>query len=228
MVNYCKYLADFVRFPRATAASLRAGVEGDRQFEALDRVLERGKGAVIVCMHFGNWDLGAGATAARGYPLTVVAETFSDPRLDAIVSGARSRMGMKIVKMEKAGPSLLRTLKQNGLVALLIDRPVPGEGVRVKFFGEDVEVPAGPARLALRTGAHVVPTAFARLNPGKPEVTALCDFGVCTVSTGDDEHDVQVLTQAIMQSHEKFIRQYPDQWYMFRRMWNPSPAGAVQ
>jgi KDO2-lipid IV(A) lauroyltransferase len=225
MVNYCKYLTDFIRFPGIQARALVEAVEGESRFEALNAVLDRGRGAVIVCMHFGNWDLGAGAAAARGYPLTVVAETFSDPRLDAMVMGARTRLGMNIVKLEKAGPSLLRSLKTNGLLALLIDRPTPGDGVKVTFFGEEVEVPAGPARLALRTGATVVPTAFARIDPRRPEVTTLCDFAIETCSTGNEAEDVRSLTQAIMHSHERFIRQYPDQWYMFRPMWRePSKA----
>ena len=225
LVNYCKYLADFIRFPSIAPGELIAEVEGEAQFEALSQSLECGKGAVIVCMHFGNWDLGAGAAAARGYPLTVVAETFADPRLDAMVMGARTRLGMAIVKLEKAGPSLLRALKQNGLLALLVDRPTPGDGVQVLFFGEPVEVPAGPARLALRTGAKVIPTAFARIHPQRPGVTTLCDFSIETVPTGDGEADIRNLTQAIMHAHERFIRQYPDQWYMFRPMWRPAPGG---
>lgn len=226
LVNYCKYLADFIRFPAISPVNLIEQVQGDEQFQALSKALERGRGAVIVCMHFGNWDLGAGAGAARGYPLTVVAETFADSRLDAMVMGARTRLGMKIVKLEKAGPSLLRALKENGLLALLIDRPTPGDGVKVTFFGEDVEVPAGPARLALRTGAAVVPTAFARIHPHGPAVTTLCDFNLSFERTGDDAADVQALTQAIMHSHERFIRQYPDQWYMFRPMWPKATAAS--
>lgn len=219
LVNYCKYLADFVRFPSQKPAALIRTVQGEARFQALDRVLEAGNGAVIVCMHFGNWDLGAGAAAARGYPLTVVAETFEDPRLDAMVVGARERLGMNLVRLEKAGPSLLRALKQNGLLALLIDRPTPADGVRVTFFGEEVEVPAGPARLALRTGAAVIPTAFARIEAGRPDVTTLCDFDITLPSTGDVERDVTTVTQAIMSAHERFIRAYPDQWYMFRPLW---------
>jgi len=79
-------------------------------------------------------------------------------------------------------------------------------------------VPAGPARIALRTGTRVVPTALARVEPGKPNVVTLCDFGVELPRSGDRERDVRDLTQAIVSSHEAFIRQYPDQWYMFRRM----------
>lgn len=226
LVNYCKYLADFLRFPHLSPETLIGLVEGEGEFAALDGVLAEGRGAVIVCMHFGNWDLGAGAAAARGYPLTVVAETFEDERLDAMVLGARERLGMRVVKMEKAGPSLLRAAKSNGLVALLIDQPRDTDGVRVRFFGRDVEVPSGPARIALRTGAKVVPTAFVRVRPNESRVRTLCDFGVELPQSGDREHDVRELTQSIMNAHEALIRSYPDQWYMFRRMF-PRQHAAV-
>lgn len=226
LVNYCRYLADFIRFPSLSSHQLRARCHGEEAFALLDKVLEKGKGAIIVCMHFGNWDLGAAAAAARGYPLTVVAETFRDPRLDAMVVGSRQRLGMQVIPMEKAGPSLIRTLKQNGLLALLIDRPVPGEGVPVQFFGETIEVPAGPARLALRTGAPVIPTAFVRRHPDSDEVETLTDFSISLEPTGDDERDIRELTQAIVSAHERFIRSHPDQWYMFREMWT-RPKEAV-
>lgn len=218
LVNYCRYLADFVRFPRLGPGAVVTLVDGGTEFASLEKVLEDGRGAVIVCMHFGNWDLGAAATAARGYHPTVVADTFADPRLDAMVLGARERLGMRVAKVEQVGPSLLRALKRNGLVALLIDQPRDGDGVRVRFFGGEIAVPAGPARIALRSGAKVIPTAFARVEPGKPNVVTLCDFGVELPHSGDREQDIQALTQAIVASHEAFIRRYPDQWYMFRPM----------
>lgn len=219
LINYFRYLADFARFPSLSPDDLRAAVEGAGPFAALDRALEGGKGAVVVCMHFGNWDLGAGATAARGYPVTAVVETFADDRLDAMVVGSRRRLGICTVKMESAGPSLIRALRRNGLLALLIDRPVPGVGVKVHFFGEEVEVPAGPARLALMTGARVVPAAFVRLHRNRQDVRTLADFSIDYVPTGNTTADVRALTQAIMDVHEGYIRRYPDQWYMFREMW---------
>jgi len=219
LVNYCCYLIDFIRFPSLAPADFIADVAGEESFHALDAALARGKGVIVVCMHFGNWDLGAGATAARGYPLTVVAETFADPRLNKMVVDSRQRLGMAVVKMERAGPSLLRALKQNGILALLIDRPIAGDGVKVQFFGEEVEVPAGPARLALRSGAIVVPTAFPRLKRASLAVSTLADFEIMPAETGNKPADIQRLTQAIMDSHERFVRAYPDQWYMFREMW---------
>jgi KDO2-lipid IV(A) lauroyltransferase len=226
LINYCRYLADFVRFPSLSRKEIVGLVGGRESFDSLDRALAQGNGVIIVCMHFGNWDLGAGAAAGRGYPLAVVAETFSDPRLDSMVLTSRERLGMRVIKMERAAPSMLRILKHNGLLALLIDRPVPGQGVRVDFFGEPVEVPAGPARLALRSGAAVVPTAFARLSEKGMAVETLTDFTIAHEPTGDEEADVRQITQAIMHAHEQFIRDHPEQWYMFRELWPRDGARA--
>ena len=92
----------------------------------------------------------------------------------------------------------------------------------MEFFGAAVEVPAGPARLALRTGARVIPAVLAR-EPGRDEmIRPILDFDLHFEPTGDEERDVRELTQQTMSSLERFIRQYPDQWFMFRPMW---PAG---
>jgi len=224
--NYCRYLVDFARFPGLQGDEVLAQVRGDEPFAELDVALADGRGAVVVCMHFGNWDIGAGATAARGYRLAVVAETFDDPRLDEIVVGAREGLGMTIVKLEKAAPSMVRVLRSGGLLALLIDRPMANDGVRVNFFGREVEVPAGPARLALRTGARVIPAAFARISPNGPHVQTLADFSLAYEPTGALDTDIRCLTQQIMAAHERFIRANPDQWYMFRDMWPRRAEGA--
>ncbi len=226
LVNYCRYLTDFIRFASLSPQALIEAAKDSENYRELDAALERGKGVIFVCMHMGNWDIGAAAAAARGYPITVVAETFADGRLDEMVVNSRRRLGMQVVKMEKAGPSLLRALKKNGLLALLIDRPTPGDGVRVKFFGEDVEVPAGPARLALRSGATVVPAAFPRVDPNRIDVATLADFAIDFKATGEEGRDIQSLTQAIMSAHERYVRAYPNQWYMFRYMWPRRAARA--
>ncbi len=230
LVNYCHYLADFVRFERLTPEAMVENVHGDESFAKLDRALERGQGAIIVLMHFGNWDLGAGATAARGYPVAAVAETFRDQRLDRMVVRSRTRLGIKVIKMEKMSPSLVRSLRRNSLLALFIDRPTPGDGVKVKFFGAEVEVPAGPARLALRTGATLATAAFARPRGGHTPVVSMTDFDITVERTGDDDEDIRALTQAIMSSHEKFVGAYPEQWYMFREMWprKTAPLAALR
>ena len=196
--GYCRYLVDFARFSAASSGPqpTEAALEG--VFGQLDDLLARAHGAVIVCMHYGNWDAGAAVTAARGYDATVIGESFGDPRLDALVFGARERLGVKVVSMDHAGPSLIRGLKRGGLLALLTDRPTPGAGVAVSFFNAIVEVPSGPARLARAAGAALVPVAFPRISPHRPEVAILADFSIPFERTSDPDADIRRLTQAAL------------------------------
>ena len=217
LANYLRYMVEFAASGNLSPEQrLAVGVETPG-FDGVDQGMEQGRGVVVAPMHFGNWDLAATNAAARGYKLTVVGETFGNPRLDDLVVGGREALGVRLVKMEKVGPSLVRSLRRNEMVATLIDRPLQEGGVRVLFFGEEVEVPAGPARLALHTGAAIGAVAFPRRGPGRIDVLANFDLGF--EPTGDTAQDVQALTQAIMAAHEAFVRQHPEQWYMFREFW---------
>ena len=223
LANYLRYMVEFAASVNLSPAErLAVGVETPG-FEGVDRGMERGNGVLVAPMHFGNWDLAATLAAARGYSLTVVGETFGNPRLDDLVVSGREALGVRLVKMEKVGPSIVRSLRRNEMVATLIDRPLREGGVRVRFFGEEVEVPAGPARLALRTGAAVGAAAFPRRGPGRIDV--LTNFDLDFEPTGDNWQDVQALTQAIMTAHEAYIRKYPEQWYMFREFWEAHTSG---
>lgn len=219
LVNYCKYLVDFARMPLMPPRMLMEAAKGDDSFQGLDTVLARGRGAIIVCMHFGNWDLGAAAAAARGYSLNVVAEDFGDERLTRAVVEAREALGMRVLLEGRTTPSLVRSLRANGLLALLIDRPLGEGGVAVEFFGGEVRVPEGPARLALRTGAPLVPVAFPRERANRVGVRVLASFDTDREGTVTGAADVASLTRAMMRAQEEYIRAWPDQWYMFRRMW---------
>jgi KDO2-lipid IV(A) lauroyltransferase len=222
--NYLKYLVDFMRFPRFSSQEVQDRVIYDG-WHYLDQALERGKGVILVTTHFGNWDLGAAAVAARGYRLNVIAESFSYRPLNEQIQGARSRLGMTIIPLERAGASMIRALRRNELLALLIDRPSPGNGVTVNFFGEPATVPAGPAPLALRTGAKVNPVVLARAKGFSDRVLGLLDPTIEFEPTGDEARDIATLTGRIMASLERMMSSYPEQWYMFRRLWTePSPG----
>ena len=102
-----------------------------------------------------------------------------------------------------------------------MDRPMPREeGVRVTIFGSPAYVPAGAATLSLRTGAPIIPAGVVRL----PDNRFLCmvDRCICYEPTDNDEEDIQALTQRIMDALSRWVKQNPDQWFMFRRMW-PAP-----
>ena len=220
--NYVQVLIDFLRMPYVSLNRLEREIEGIG-WEHLEAARQAGKGAIIAACHAGSWDFGGALLGRYGLPLTAVADPMKPQRLDDFVSGQRARMGIKTVPANDPGAlrRLFTVLRQNEFVALHVDRPVPGEGVEVRFFGEPAWVPSGPAAIALKTGAAIIP-GFLLRNPGRGprfrgQFAPAIDYQ--PLLTGDKEHDIQAIAQAIMTFMEGVIRDNPTQWYMFRRMW---------
>lgn len=222
--NYLRYLADFLRSPLFTPESEIRRL----QFDGWHRFAEAkaaGKGTVFVGLHMGNWDLGGALLARNGYPMHVIMETFANGRLNTWVRATRERLGMVTVPVEEAARGALRALRQNEGVAILMDRPLqPGEGgVDIEFCGSRTAIPAGAATISLRTGAPIVTCAMVRLADNTFRGMVLGPY--FPASTGDMRTDIQTLTQQVMDDFAHWVRQYPDQWYMFRRMWY---AGSIE
>ncbi len=217
--NYAKYLFDFFRLPSIDPDALDAEVISEG-WEHLDAALARGRGALLVLGHFGNWDLAGAVVAWRGYPMLAPVDTFSPPRLDRLIHATRNHAGMSLVPVEQGGAlrKIQRALRRNQVVAIVFDRPQREGGVEVDFFGAPAWLPAGPARFALRTGAAVLPGYLLR-RPGDLTYLGRIEEPVAFTPTGDEEADVRAYTQAIVARVEAILRSYPDQWYMFRRMW---------
>ena len=127
--------------------------------EHLDTALEAGKGAIMAIPHLGGWDPGGAWFTRRGYDLTVVVEPLEPPELFEWFAEFRRSIGMEIVPLGAgAGTAVIKALNANRALALLCDRDLLGTGVEVEFFGERTTLPSGPATLALRTGAPLLPT----------------------------------------------------------------------
>jgi KDO2-lipid IV(A) lauroyltransferase len=226
--NYAAYLVDFLRFTSLNPYQLRSRVV----FDGWDTLQEhrRGNGIVFVTMHCGNWDLGAAGLVLHGFPTVVIADRFGDERLNERVLGARRHLGMEIIPADRVGPSMIRALRRNDVLAALIDIPTtPGPGaVTAEFFGAPVSVPDGVARLALHAGAEVVAATVTRIERWGERVQPHARHIPFTPS-GDMTHDTQALTEAILHALEDLVRADPDQWYIFRNLWpadRPSPAHA--
>lgn len=226
--NYGRYLVDFVRAPKIEPGAALEKVRFDR-WDAIEQAMRDGRGVIFVLMHFGNWDMGGPALAQRGYKVNVIAQTFSHDALNDAVVAARQVLGMNVIPAEHAAMGIVRALKRGEILGILIDRPMEEGGVEAPFFGSPVTVPAGPAWIALRTGARVLPAALVRARDTEDVTLALVDLDVAVTRSGDRHRDVQALTRRILEAHERFIRAYPDQWFMFRPMWPASrqakPAG---
>lgn len=221
--NYGRYLSDFFDLPNFTSeavlARMRDTSDEPGAFGRIDEALARGKGLIIVTAHFGAFDV-AGVLVASRTPLAVIADTFTDPRMDELIQSQRAAFGLTVIRAEKSPRPILRTLKANQAVAIVADRPLsPGEGTPVMFFGARCYVPSGVAQLALLSGAVVAP-GFAFYDERYSETYyALLAEPIYPEPTGDREADVAALTQRIYSGLEQAIRQRPEQWYMFRPFW---------
>jgi phosphatidylinositol dimannoside acyltransferase len=220
--NYGKYLIDMLRLSgwQLKEIEQRLVVYGIEHVEA---ARAHGRGLIFVGGHIGNSDIGGAILAARGYPAHVIAETLHPPRWNDLVQETRRLTGMQVIPAEAGAREILRVLRRNEVLAFLIDRPTHREesGVPVRFFGAWTRVPSGAATLALRTGASLIAACVVRVGNGY-EVHISPPLEV--KRSGNLQADIQELTQRVMSTLEEFIRQHPDQWFMFRPMW-PAAAG---
>jgi KDO2-lipid IV(A) lauroyltransferase len=223
--NYGRYVIDFLNLPNLPAEEIvrRIRVQG---WEHLDRAMESGRGAIFVTGHFGLWDYAPVVVASR-YPgkVHVVAEPFSSDRLDRLIQGQRAAKGATVIPMTGVR-QMIRTLRSNNILALLVDRPVQNDGVPITFFGRPTMVPAGAATLAAITGATILPGYMMHCEDGGYEGVIMPPVEVS--ATGDREQDVRCTTQAVFSALEQFISRYPHYWYMFRDMWGLAASTTSQ
>lgn len=221
--NFGKFVIDFVRFPTITREEVRRRLVFS-QWEELDEVMASGRGMVLVTMHFGVFDLGGAALAAYDYPVNAIEGEYSYPKMTELIHGSRERLGVTVIPAERAASRALRALKRGEILAFLIDVPPPDQTILVDFLGAPVEVLSTPARIALRTGAWVVPAIVIRGPESDSVVRPILDtHSVRYEPTGDEERDVHDLTRMMMASFERHVRDHPEQWYIFRRAWPNLP-----
>jgi phosphatidylinositol dimannoside acyltransferase len=210
--NYGRMLMDFLLLGSLSPEELVKRMTYDGR-EHLDAALAQGRGAVMALPHMGSWDMAGSFAAALGYKVWAVAEKFPGS-LDGAVVGTRERFGLKVVSL---GRSAVRTLnaalRDNGIIALVCDLE-QGPGVEVKFFGRRAIVPGGPAALALKNGAPVITAAPYATSHGHYHVHLDAPM---QVSAGETR---EALMQRVIGRFEDFIRERPDQWYAFRRMFD--------
>jgi len=218
MRNYLRYLVDFLRMPRMTAGEVLRRVHFPN-LDALHHAMELGKGVIIVGLHMGNWDFAGSNLAMQSFPVDGVADTFPNRRLNAFVDDTRQRFGTGVIPREKASRRILNALRRGRVVALAMDLPQTEEqGIGVQFLGCKAYVHAGAAMLSVRTGAPIVPAGVIRLadNSFLGLMSPEC---ITYEPTGDYERDIVAVSQHIVDALGQWIQSYPDQWYVFRRIW---------
>ena len=202
--------ADYVRF------------EG---VEALDTALARGRGAIAVTGHVGNWELLAAWAAAIGYPITVVVRRVNDLRFHSLIVRFRAAAGVEVLVRDdpRFVAAVGDALRRNRVVAMLIDQDTRGAGVFVPFFGRPAHTPPGAALLALRARVPVV-TAFIER---RPEGGHLVRVAPVPAELPRGREGVRELTARLTAAIEAQIRRSPAEWVWWHERWRKQPSAAA-
>jgi KDO2-lipid IV(A) lauroyltransferase len=224
MHSYMRYWCDAFRLPDWTPERILATCRLENDGPARQALAE-GRGVVMALSHSGNWDhAGAWSTLALA-PVTTVMERLQPEELFERFLHFRQRLGMEILPLTGGGDLfgvLVRRLRRGGFVPLLADRDLTATGVPVTLFGETARMAAGPASLALVSGAALYPVSlhYERLPAGAPaRWGVVCTFHPEVVPPeGERSEQLAVMTQACADALAAGIRQYPQDWHMLQRV----------
>jgi phosphatidylinositol dimannoside acyltransferase len=223
--SYGRYWIDSFRLPGMSAAEVdfHFGVEG---YEHLAESVAAGRGTILALPHLGGWEwAGFWLTQVQGLEVTVVVEPVEPPALFEFFADFRRQLGMHIVPLgPSAAGEVLRALKAGHVVCLLSDRDIIGDGVELEFFGETTTLPAGPATLALRTGAALLPVGC--YFEGSHGHHAVVQPPLAAQREGRLRADVARVTGDLALRLEGLIRAAPEQWHLQQPNW-PSDYEAL-
>ena len=218
--NLGRNTVDALRMGQITADNIDTLVTAEG-LEHLETAYRRGRGVLAVSGHIGNFELLGRYLALKGYTVTVVVAKLYDPRLDRLLRNSRALGGLNSVNRDRATGAVVRALRQGQIVGLLVDQDTRVPGVFTPFFGRPAYTPIGPAVLASRTGAPIVPMAIRRLENDTHLITIRPSLPVPDEPRSENaiRETVGQYTRAI----EQFIRDDPAQWVWMHDRWKTRP-----
>ena len=215
MASYMRYWCDTFRFPNWDTERINSTVTVTRE-ELLLNGIKSGRGVIVALPHAGNWDHAGAYFCLKGIHLVTVAERLKPERLFNEFLRYRQAMGMEVLALDsRSMTTLAQRLREGHLIALVADRDLSKSGIDVQFFGKPARMPAGPAVLALKTGAILL-TAF--VNYTRDGIHISFDE-ISIPETGTQEEKVSVLVQKSANNFARGISQHPEDWHMLQRIW---------
>lgn len=214
--NFAKYLTDFLRFRNLNSEYIKKNVKLVN-IGYINEGLKNNNGAILVTAHLGNWELGGVAISMLGFPISTVALPHKSRIVNNFFDNQRKSKGVKVFPLGKAAKSCFKELKHNKVIALVGDRDFVGSGREIEFFGKPTIFPEGPAFFALKTNAVIIPGFM--LRESDDSFSLIMSKPLDYLPTGDYSKDLDSIIMSYKKVFENYIREYPDQWYMFRRFW---------
>ena len=217
-------LAEFCQMPSYTPENTRSFL----RYDGLERYLaarDKGKGVLIVTGHLGAWELSSFYHSLMGHPMSMIIRRLDNAKVDRLVNRIRCLHGNQVLHKDDFARGLLGAMRKGESVGILMDTNMtPPQGVFVPYFGRLACTASGLARVALKTGASVLP-GFMLWE--EVERKYVLHFGEEIVfdRTGDDEADAVSNTAKCTAAIEAYVRRYPDQWLWVHRRWKTRPEG---
>ena len=226
VMNFGMTLTEFMHLRVATPSEVRAysWIEG---LEHIESGFDAGKGVILLTSHLGNWEV-MGARAAQEFPLTVVARPAGNAGVQRHIDAVRAASGLGVISKYDNGRASLRVLKNNESLGILPDQHAGSEGELLPMFGQPTRVWGAIARLAMLSGARVVPAFGVRRTPflADGRIVATVGPGWNVEKTGDKNAAIALGTRQTVAELEYIIRAHPDQWLWLHRRWREKD-GAV-
>jgi phosphatidylinositol dimannoside acyltransferase len=225
-VNYCRYLVEIMRYPRVPMDKIEQRVV-IHESEEFRRAMTGNTPVIMISAHFGNMDY-ASAVATRRYGhFTLAAETIHPVQLFQYLARVRAERGVYLIPYDQAPRKIIEALKRKEWIGFLIDFGVNNHKdiatTEVMFFGAPTRFPASPAILAQRTGAPII-VVHTYVDRDR-RIHSVIETPIYVPKGIPRDEAARVAMQTVAQYMEKFIREHPEQWYVFRAMW-PQPAKA--
>jgi len=222
--NYGKYLLDYMMMHRIDENNILNYLE-EKEIGA-DNLLEAQKlrrGIILITPHLGNWELGGIALAQKGHKLNVLALKDDSEKIKTFRERIRMQFGIKSIYVADENLdtiiNIVNSLKQNEIIALLGDRDGTSRTIEVDFFGKKTKFPVGVAYVALASGAPVLPVFVVLKKNGKYQGIVEKPIFFSDYSTYSRDEAIRAVIQEIAEIFERYISQYPDQWYNFYPFW---------
>ncbi len=217
-------LAEFCHMSRYTLERANQFI----RYEGLENYLaaqQRGRGVLVLTGHLGAWELSSFYHSLAGYPMSMVIRRLDNPWINRLVNDIRTQHGNKVLPKDDFARGLIAAMRAGDTVGVLMDTNMtPPQGVFVDFFGRAACTASGVARVALRTGAAVLP-GFLVWEPAEKRYVLHFLPELQLIDTGDAESDAIANTQMFTTALEDVIRRYPEQWLWVHRRWKTRPPG---
>ncbi|MFK0293715.1 phosphatidylinositol mannoside acyltransferase [Streptomyces sp. NPDC090442] len=219
MRSYMRYWMESFRLPAWSPERIKAGF-APQDVHYLEEGLKSDRGVILALPHMGNYDLaGVWVTTKLNTPFTTVAERLKPESLYDRFVAYREGLGMEVLPHTggAAFGTLARRLRAGGLVCLVADRDLSSSGIPVKFFGEQTKMPAGPAMLALQTGAMLLPVTL--WYDESPVMRGRVHPEIDVPENGTRAEKAAHMTQALADAFASGIADHPEDWHMLQRLW---------